>query len=149
MTILPLLLGTAQCTLSLALHLGREQRGKYIRNSGSGGGGWVCPFSYSMNFLAPVQLPLLSVDELLIMELYVFGGWTAPRSSGTASFHIVKLPASCASLWNPADSREPLLPGILGEMANNHECELNTNAKQMPLIPRWTVACQFPLLNLL
>lgn len=62
------------------------------------------------------------------MELYVFGGWTAPRSSGTASFHIVKLPASCTSLWNPADSREPLLPGILGEMANNHECELNTNA---------------------
>lgn len=56
MTILPLLLGTAQCTLSLALRLGREQRGKYTRNSGSGGGGWVCAFSYSMNFLAPVQL---------------------------------------------------------------------------------------------
>lgn len=59
MTILPLLLATAQCTLSLALLLGREQRGKYIRNRGGGGGsgsgGWICPFSYSMNFMAPVQ----------------------------------------------------------------------------------------------
>lgn len=80
MTILPLLLGTAQCTLSLALHLGREQRGKYIRNSGSGGGGWVCPFSYSMNFLAPVQLPWLSVDELLIMELYVLRAGQHPEA---------------------------------------------------------------------
>ena len=66
-----------------------------------------------------------------------------------ASFHIVKLPASCAPLRNPADSREPLLPGILGEIVNNHECELNINGKQMPLIPWWTVACLFPLLNLL